>query len=48
LADGGTIDFASIDPGIGSDTAASAADFSAFGASFDTAFTPFLELFSAF
>lgn len=48
MVDGGTIDFASIDPGIGSDAAASAADFSAFGTSFDAAFTQFLDLFSTF
>lgn len=55
MADGGIIDFASIDPGIGSAAADSAAslttvgtDFSAFGTGFDAALTPFLELFSAF
>lgn len=57
MADGGTIDFASIDPGIGSaaalDSAAPmlstlGAEFTAFGTSFDAALNPFLELFSAF
>ena len=64
VADGGTIDFAVLDPNLGTDAAASAAsltgtesaaamlgtvgaDFSALGNSFDAAFTPFLELFSA-
>jgi hypothetical protein len=44
VADGGTIDFGVLDPNLGTDAAASAASLT----SFDAAFTPFLELFSAF